>query len=404
MKRKNLIIILLAVLLIIGCSIFILKGKCNSNNSNNSENNNNESSNNIEEYVDALMKNMTIEERIAQMLVLYYASDHVDDNLITTLKNNAPGGFILIKENITTYEKTKRFVADLQKNSKIPLIISIDQEGGSVQRLEYLSDVTPTHIPYMYDVGLKGDETIAYNIGTLMAEELRTIGVNVTYAPVVDIYSNPNNKVIGKRSFGSSPDLVSKLSTSLAKGLEDNGIIATYKHFPGHGDPETDSHKSLPIINKTYEDLENIELKPFMEAINNNAKLMMVGHIALPNITGDNSPATLSKTIVTDILKDKLHYQGLVITDALNMGALTNNYSTEEIITKSINAGCDLLLMPSSSKKSIEIIKNNISEERINESVRKILIFKYTYLNKDNLLDKSYLGSVEHKNIVKDIS
>lgn len=402
MKKKTLIISICFFILFIGLVIFILKNKDNSNVlENNNKNNQNDK---IAEQVDKIMKDMTLDEKIAQMLVLYYASDHVDDNLITTLKNNAPGGFILIKENITTYEKTKKFVDDLQKNSKIPLIISIDQEGGSVQRLEYLSDVSPTHIPFMYDVGLKGDETLAYNIGALMAEELRTIGVNVTYAPVVDIYSNPNNKVIGKRSFGDSPDLVSKLSTSLAKGLEDNGIIATYKHFPGHGDTETDSHKSLPIINKTYAELENLELKPFKEAINNNAKLMMVGHIALPSITGDNTPATLSKTIVTDMLKEKLNYKGLVITDALNMGALTNNYSTEEIITKSVNAGCDLLLMPSSSKKSIEIIKNNISEERINESVRKILTFKYTYLNKDNNLDKSYIGSEEHKNVVKDIS
>ena len=159
----------------------------------------------------------------------------------------------------------------------------------------------------------------------------------------------------------------------------------------------------LPIINKTYAELKNEKLVPFINAINNNAKIIMVGHLALPKITGDNTPATLSKKIITDILKDDLGYKGLVITDALNMGALTKNYTDEEIYVRAINAGCDLLLMPNGSKKAIEIIKKNIDEDRINESVRKILIFKYTYLAEDNSLDESYLGTKGHKNIVNQI-
>ena len=192
------------------------------------------------------------------------------------------------------------------------------------------------------------------------------------------------------------------MCVSLGKGLEDNGIIATYKHFPGHGDTTTDSHTSLPIINKSYEELLNNELIPFKKAIENDAKIIMVGHIAFPDLTNDNIPASLSKKIITNLLKNDLGYDGLVITDALNMGALINNYSDEDIYVKAVEAGVDILLMPSDAKKAIEVIKDNISVERIDESVKKILIFKYTYL-KDNILDESYLNNKEHQEIISKI-
>ena len=296
----------------------------------------------IDEKVDQKLKEMTIEQKIAQMLIVYYSKDEVDSNLKNVFTTNTPGGFILMGDNITTYERTKKMVDDLKKLSDVPLIISIDQEGGNVQRLKSMLDKEITNIPYMYNLGLKNDLNLTYEIGKIMAYELRTIGVNVDYAPVADIYSNPNNPVIGKRSFGTNKEIVSNHSVKLAQGLEDNKVIATYKHFPGHGDTDVDSHESLPIINKTYDELKEEELVPFKNAINNNAKIIMVGHLALPKITGSNIPASLSKKIVTDILKNDLGYNGLVITDALNMGALTKNYSDEEIYVGAINAGCDL--------------------------------------------------------------
>jgi beta-N-acetylhexosaminidase len=194
------------------------------------------------------------------------------------------------------------------------------------------------------------------------------------------------------------------MAISLAKGLEDNNVIATYKHFPGHGDTDVDSHIDLPVSNKTLQELENEELIPFKSAIENNAKIIMIGHIALPEITGDDTPASLSKVIITDILKNQMGYKGLVITDALNMSALTKNYSYEEIYIKAIDAGVDLLLMPNSSKEAVEYIKNSVSEERIDESVRKILTFKYTYLTGVNNLDITYLGGEEHKQIIDQIT
>lgn len=357
----------------------------------------------VDEKVEYRMKHMTLDEKIAQMLVVYYTSDTVDSNLESILQEVKPGGFILMKENITTYDQTKKFVDDVTKDSEIPMIISIDQEGGTVQRLKGISDVEVTNIPNMYDLGATGNLNLAYQVGKVMAEELRTIGVNVVYAPVLDVYSNELNTVIGKRSFSSDPQVVTDMASELAKGLEENGVIATYKHFPGHGDTEVDSHVDLPVVQKTYDELLNLELIPFQNAISSGAKMMMIGHIAVPEITGDNTPASLSKAIVTDTLKGKLGYQGLVITDALNMGALTKNYSKEEIYTQAIDAGVDLILMPSGSKQAIEFIRKNISEERINESVEKILKFKYTYLDQDHGLDKSYLGSSEHQAVIQQI-
>lgn len=383
------IVLVILVLLLTSCTLYQKKG-----------NNLNETKPK-ESRVEETLKKMTLEEKISQMLILYYENDEVDENLENTIKQNSPGGFILMKNNITTYEKTKNFVEDIKQNSKINPIISIDEEGGNVQKLNNLSDIKPSNIPYMYNVGKTNDENLAYNVGRVIAEELRTIGVNVDFAPTIDIYSNPNNEVIGKRSFGNDPNLVAKMAINLAKGLEDNKVIATYKHFPGHGDTDVDSHKNLPIIKKSYDDLNNLEFIPFKQAIKE-AKIIMIGHIAIPNITGDNTPASLSKKII-DILKNDLKYKGLIITDALNMGALTNNYTNEEIYTKAIEAGNDMLLMPNGSKEAIEIIKNNISEDRINESVRKILEFKFKYLDEDNTLDSSYLSSIEHQNILNNI-
>ena len=352
--------------------------------------------------IDIMLENMSIEEKIAQMLIIEYDSDYVDDNLKSFLNSTPPGGFILMKENITTFDKTRQFVSDLNENSRIPLIISIDEEGGSVQRLKYLMDFIVSDIPFMYNVGLTNNYDLAYNIGEIIAEEVRTIGVNVDFAPVIDIYSNPNNTVIGKRSFGSNVDLVSNMGINFTKGLEDNGVIGVYKHFPGHGDTDIDSHEALPIINKSLDDLKSFELVPFKSAVKAGAKMIMVGHIAIPQITHDNTPASLSKEVI-DILKNDLNYNGLIVTDALNMGAISDNYSNEEAYIKAIEAGNDLLLIPSDGINTINIIKDKVSLDRINESAYKILKFKYDYLDKDNFLDKSYLGSEEHAKIINQI-
>ncbi len=394
MKKKFIILFIFIITILTGCS------------NNKKVSNKDFEKLSIEEKVNYKMDNLSIDEKIAQMLIVYYIGDEYDENLSNIIKEVKPGGFILMSDNITTYDRTLNFVKGMQNDSDIPMIISTDEEGGSVQRIKGIRDISVTDIPYMYYLGQTKDKNLAYKVGEIIANELRTIGVNLTYAPVMDIYSNPNNTVIGKRSFGSDPNTVYDMATSLKNGIEDNLVNTCIKHFPGHGDTETDSHFETPIINKTLDELENSDLLPFIKSIND-TNMIMVGHIALPKITNSSIPASLSKEIVTDLLKNKYNYRGLVITDALNMRSLTNNYSDKEIYTMAINAGVDLLLMPNGSKNAIKYIKEAIDDEEIdintiNESVRKILTYKYSNI-KENYLDKSYLNKSEYSNVLNQI-
>ena len=394
MKKKFIILFIFIITILTGCS------------NNKKVSNKDFEKLSIEEKVNYKMDNLSIDEKIAQMLIVYYIGDEYDENLSNIIKEVKPGGFILMSDNITTYDRTLNFVKGMQNDSDIPMIISTDEEGGSVQRIKGIRDISVTDIPYMYYLGQTKDKNLAYKVGEIIANELRTIGVNLTYAPVMDIYSNPNNNVIGKRSFGSDPNTVYDMATSLKNGIEDNLVNTCIKHFPGHGDTETDSHFEIPIINKTLDELENSDLLPFIKSIND-TNMIMVGHIALPKITNSSIPASLSKEIVTDLLKNKYNYKGLVITDALNMRSLTDNYSDKEIYTMAINAGVDLLLMPNGSKNAIKYIKEAIDDEEIdintiNESVRKILTYKYSNI-KENYLDKSYLNKSEYSNVFNQI-
>ena len=361
----------------------------------------------IDARVDKVLSEMTLEEKIGQMLIVYYSSSFVDDTLRSALEDVKPGGFILFKDNITTYDATLNFIKEIKNTSDIPMFISIDQEGGNVQRLLSLSDTSVSNIPYMNYVGNRNDSDLAYNVGKVIAEELRVFGINMDFAPVIDIWSNPNNTVIGKRSFGDNSELVSSMGLALGKGLSDNGVISVYKHFPGHGDTDVDSHYSLPVINKTKEEFLDLELVPFKNAIDNGAEVIMIGHLAVPGLTGSDTPASLSKKVITDLLKNEMGFDGLVVTDALNMGALTNYYNQEEVYVKAIDAGVDLLLMPSSSRKAVAAIKKAVedgilSEEQIDESVRKILKLKFEKIEKDYdiYLSKEYLNSKEHQEVL----
>ncbi len=357
----------------------------------------------LDEKIENIMKDMSIEEKIAQMLIIYYPTDKINNNLMELLKNTPPGGFVLGRANITTYDQTKQYISDLKRYSKIPLIMSINEEGSSIQQLSYLQDVTPINIPDMYYIGKTNNTKLAYNIGKVLAQKLRTLGINVTYAPVVDINSNPNNNVIGTRSFGNNSDIVSKMALSLTEGLQNNGVIATIKHFPGHGDTTINPNVPFHIINKTHDELYNEELIPYENAIKQDIKIIMVGHLAIPSITGDYTPASLSTKIVTDLLQTEMGYEGLIITDSLTSNNLMQTYTEEQIYTMAVNAGNDLLLAPPNYHNAINYIKQNISEERINESVRKILKFKYTYLIDNNTLDKSYLNNQEQQAIIQQI-
>ena len=400
--KKRLVIVLMLCFILLGCNDKKSEKKEEKNNSNS-----NISGNTVEDKVNSTLISMTLDEKIGQLIIVSYRNDSVDSTLKKVLNEVRPGGFILFKENFTTYDNTLKLVKDIKSTSKIPMFISIDQEGGSVQRLKGLTDKTVSDFPYMYDLAQTKDETLVPSVAKVMAEELKVFGINMDFAPDIDVYSNPNNQVIGKRSFGSDPRLVSKYGLLFGNSLMDNNIIPVYKHFPGHGNTSIDSHVDLPIVNKSKSELLNSDLIPFKDAIKNNVPLIMIGHLAVPSITGDNTPASLSKKLITDFLKTELGYKGLVITDALDMGALTNYYKKEDICSSALMAGVDILLMPVKSTICVDDIKSKvssgkISEDRINESVRKILELKYRKIDDsyNEYLPSSYLNSKEHQTIL----
>lgn len=333
----------------------------------------------IEDFVNK----MTLDEKIGQMIVAGFNGTDVNEELINLVNTNKVGGVILFKRNIETSEQLKKLNNNIDGlNKEIPLFISVDEEGGRVNRLP--SDME--NFPSAREVGLKNDKDYAYNNGKSIGESLKVTGFNMNYAPVLDIFSNPKNTVIGDRAFGSDVETVSTMGIATMKGIEEEGIISVIKHFPGHGDTSVDSHYGLPIVYKTLEELENFELIPFKKAIKEGCKAIMVSHILLDKIDKQN-PSSMSETVVTDILREQLGFDGVVITDDMEMGAITENFTVEDACVQSIIAGCDIVLIGSGNESiynTIKAIKDSISngkitEERINESVVRIIKLKNEY-------------------------
>jgi beta-N-acetylhexosaminidase len=249
-------------------------------------------------------------------------------------------------------------------------------------------------------IGAAGNFELAYQMGKSIAEETRALGVQQNYSPVCDVNNNPDNPIINVRSFGEDPLLVSKMSEAMIKGLQDGKVIATAKHFPGHGDTKIDSHNDLPVLNFDIDRLNQIELVPFKNAIDKNVRSVMIAHLSFPELENKpNVPASLSENIVQGLLIDKLGFKGLVVTDALNMKGITKYFSTSQVAVMCVNAGIDLILMPADEEASITAIENAIgsgaiTEERINRSVEKILSAKeWLGLFKNASVDESPLTS-----------
>lgn len=351
------------------------------------------------------IEDMTLREKIGQMLMVYYNSDEADANLIDSLKENQPGSFIVTGDNLTEYNKIKKFIASLNKYSNVPMIIAVDQEGGPVQRLYDISDKKATFIPNMHDVGVLNNKDISYKIGNIIGSESGSIGCNAVFGPVLDI-GDYNISAMGKRLISDDKNVVISNGMEIFKGIEDTGLISIVKHFPGIGGTSDDTHDNeISVVNKTYDELYNIDLQPFITAINNNVSMIMVGHSSYPKITGDDLPASLSSKIINDILRTKLGYDGVVIIDAVNMGALASNYSEKYIYTTAINAGVDIFIMPNGSKRVIDLIENevnngNISKETIDKAVSRILKLKKERLSKRLPNDK--YGLKENKKFICD--
>ena len=339
----------------------------------------------VKDPIDTKIAHMTLDEKIGQMLLVGIEGTRLDESAKRMISEDKVGGIILYANNISDLQgmvKLNNHLKETNVHNPAPLFISVDQEGGKVSRMpkEFVS------IPSNRTVGNTNKANLAQTMGELLGRELTTTGFNVDFAPVMDINSNPQNPVIGDRSFGSSADRVTKMGLAEIKGLRNSGVIPVVKHFPGHGDTSVDSHMELPVVNKTSQQLAKLEWIPFKAAIKDEVEAVMVAHILFPKID-PKRPASLSKVIIGDQLRGEMGYTGVVITDDLTMGAIVKHYSLETAAIDTIKAGSDVLLIAhgyDNEKKVFNKIKQSvkngtISEERIDESVRRILTLKSKY-------------------------
>ncbi len=366
-----------------------------------------------DKWVENTLSQMTLEEKAGQMVFpnvngVYMSEDSPEyQRLVHLVRDRNVGGLIFFVSDLC---EQVVLTNKMQRLAKIPLLIAADYEHGISMRIE---GATP--FPNIMALGAIDDEKLTYEMAKVIAIESRAIGVHQNYAPVSDVNNNPANPIINIRSFGESPELVARHSNAFLKGLQDGGMIATSKHFPGHGNTGIDSHLDLPVLKSSLNELEEIELYPFKENIKSGVMSIMVGHLSVPAIEGDSGiPSSLSEKIITDLLKKKLEFNGLIVTDALNMHGITKFYSTKEATIQAIKAGHDCILYPDDADETIDAIieavkRGDISESRLDESVRKILTAKkWLELNDERFIDidkiASVVGKNEHLELAKTIS
>lgn len=362
-----------------------------------------------QEWVDKTYGSLTQDEKLGQLFIVALYTNK-DENHINQVRNivinDKIGGLILMQDDAA---REITLVNEFQQKSKVPLIIGMDAEWGLYQRI-----AAAHKFPWAMTLGAIQDKNLIYQMASKIAEDSKRMGINWDFAPVVDVNTNPNNPIIGNRSFGSEVSNVTESALSYSNGLQDNNILAAIKHFPGHGDTSTDSHLDLPVVSHNLERLNTIELAPFKALMNKGIGGVMVAHLYVPSLEPEKGiPASVSKKIVTGLLKEKLGFKGLIITDALNMGAVANKYKPGELDAMAFKAGNDIMLFSqgvSEGKKLIQkaIDNGEISQARVDESVKKILLTKYylglkeyTPKNPENI--KEDLNNDSHKKLVQNL-
>lgn len=329
-------------------------------------------------YADSLYAKLSMDERIGQLYIVALYTNK-DQNHISGVRKLVEqeriGGIILMQDDA---EQEIVLVNEFQKKSRVPMLFGMDAEWGLYQRIK-----TAHKFPWAMTLGAIQDNNLVYEMASKIAEDAKKMGIYWNFAPVVDVNTNPKNPIIGNRSFGSDVQNVIAKSLAYAQGLQDNGVLAAIKHFPGHGDTDVDSHLDLPVVKHSLERLNKIELAPFKALMDKKIGGVMIAHLYVPQLEkGKNIPASISYDIVTNLLKNKFPYEGLVITDALNMNAVAKKYPAGELDLRAFKAGNDVLLfsqdVPTGKKLIKEAIqKGEISEKRLEESVKKILKTKY---------------------------
>jgi beta-N-acetylhexosaminidase len=339
------------------------------------------------------LASMSLRQKVGQMMMPFVLGDYAPEGtpsherVLTMIEDQEIGGLIV---SVGSPGEVALKLNDFQRHSRHPLLVAADLETGAGYRMRgavYMPGGTElggaTDFPSLMALGAIGDPDLAYEMGRITAQEARAVGIHVPFAPVLDVNNNPDNPIINVRSLGEDPNQVALLGAALTRGIQDYGGIATGKHFPGHGDTETDSHLDLPVIRVSRARMDSVELVPFRAAIDAGLGGMMTAHVAVPELNGgsERDPATLSSDVLTDLLRDELDFDGLVFTDAMDMFAIDRRFSRAEAVVRAVEAGADVLLMVPDVEAAIvglveAVETGRIPEARIDDSVMRLLRVK----------------------------
>ena len=366
--------------------------------------------------VEKIIASLTLKEKIGQMLFLGFGGTVLDSTIGSFLDEKKPGAVALFSRNIKNVSQTLKLIRDVRKHDPkgIPMFVSVDQEGGDVVRIRGPVTIVPSNMA----IGATGSVELAKRAGAALGKDLSILGFNMNLAPVLDVNSNPKNPVIGIRSFGEDPQAVGDLGVAYALGLQGEGVSAVAKHFPGHGDTEVDSHHEMPRLMHDRERLFRVELPPFRKALAEGVDALMTAHIALPKIAEDpDMPATVSKNVLTKLLRQEFGYEGLLMTDGLEMEGIVSRYGSGEAAVRAVEAGADMVMVLWFKEKKDEVQRSllqavksgRLSEARIDQSVRRVLRTKARRgLFAQKLLDANVamkkLNDGAHRVVVKEIA
>ncbi len=340
----------------------------------------------LDEIVNAGIEVMPLEDKVAGLFIVTPESItgvstaiQAGEGTQNALAKYAVGGIVYFSKNMQSQEQLKQMIDNTQLYTKYPLFIAVDEEGGSVSRVADAG--IGTKVDAAQTIGQTGDVSNAYQAGTTIGGYLSELGFNLDFAPVADI-ANVEKSVIGNRAYGADAVTVAPFVTSMMQGLQEQKVTACLKHFPGIGSSTQDTHDGLASTDRSAEDFRANEFTVFQAAIDEGADMIMVSHMAAPSLAGDNTPSSLSNAVITDILRNELNFRGVIITDALNMSAISEYYGADEAAIMALRAGCDMLLMPEDFEKAYNgvlqaVQDGTISEERINDSLRRIYRIKY---------------------------
>ena len=346
----------------------------------------------VELQLEQYLSQMTTEEKVAQLFIIlpevFSSSGNVtavDEAMRQHIAEIPVGGFIFMEPNLVSTEQTEHLLADIQKamaeRTGLPALLCVDEEGGGVARIAGNANFGVANVGNMSDIGATMNPQNAYEAGATIGQYLSQLGFNVDFAPVADVWSNPANQVVQYRSFGADASLVSDMCAAFTRGLQERNVYAVWKHFPGHGATEADTHQGYAYINKTLQELQLCELLPFQRGIRERISFIMAGHISVPEVTGDQMPASLSGVMLSQILRAQMGYEGVIVTDAMNMGAVVQNFNSRDAAVQAVLAGADIILMPadfySAYQGVLDAVQNGqITVERLDESVRRIVMKK----------------------------